>query len=359
MPSKELTPLSIRLNDDVISCLKQEARRVSYGGNKDVSYVDLIRDAVANYVAGIEPTHNQETVRSISVETTDDMPFSSDRISDLEWLKNLDVNEWLELFGLNFNSRLSCSMQRIIMPILEKMSIPRSVLVRNEGEVKVHDRELSSILFVISRRGGVPDEIQEGHQFVPPTFQIACCPQIKIEEILSRNITALAKSTNTAASLIAKEETANFYWLIYHASKNNTIKVPSITLDTLFSGYDALINIGKKPDHLLLSPALFISLSREANQKNGNWNFGSLTQDNSVIGHFCGADIRTIPNMESTEAYFLAVSDGANFIQRIQPTLLISPEPKTLRSGLAIWEDVGMFIHDNMVSCVSSSNETR
>lgn len=56
----ELTPLTIRLNEQCISILKQEARRVSYEKQSDVTHVDLIRDAVQKYITEIDCTkdHN-------------------------------------------------------------------------------------------------------------------------------------------------------------------------------------------------------------------------------------------------------------------------------------------------------------
>jgi hypothetical protein len=354
MPDKELTPLSIRLSEDVIVSLKREARRISFEKDKDVSYVDLIRDAVANYVAAVEPKHNrEEVIQSISVESVSE-PMVGE-CTDLDWLRDLNEAEWLSLFGLSFNVHLTQAMQGLIEPILESKSLARAILLREDGKKFAYDRDVCGIIHLISRRGAVPDQIQEGDTFLPCTFQIACNPALKIEEILTRDPNSVAKLATAAGTAIAKEENVNFCALIRSAGSSEIIRVPNLDLVRLCAGYDALVQKGLRPNHLIISPTTFLSLSREARRTKGDYDFRNLQDDNSVVGIFNGAEIRANEHVPANEAYFLAIgTKGCGLVQKVRPSVVVSPEPKALRSGFAIWEEIGLFIHDYMVSALVS-----
>lgn len=61
------------------------------------------------------------------------------------------------------------------------MELPQGALAR-------YERDVAAIAHIISRRGAVPDQIQEGEEILVPTFEIAANPQVRLSEIKARRL---------------------------------------------------------------------------------------------------------------------------------------------------------------------------
>ena len=59
------------------------------------------------------------------------------------------------------------------------MELPQGALAR-------YERDVAAIAHVVSRRGAVPDQIQEGEEILVPTFEIAANPSVRLSEIKAR-----------------------------------------------------------------------------------------------------------------------------------------------------------------------------
>ncbi|KKN20701.1 hypothetical protein LCGC14_0932730 [marine sediment metagenome] len=350
MSTKELTPISIRLNDCAVNTLKYEARRISYERNTDVSYVDLIRDAVSLYMKDIEKElSEEEIIHSIAVEEI--TVNSTTQSHEILELLNLNENEWLSLFGLNFNSPLTIAMRNAMKPTLEKMSLPRSVLPKISSAVQIKRPLCSKVLF-ISRRGVIPENIVEGETFTPTIFLIACNPSLSFDEIFAKEANIINQVAHVAATSIAQEESRNFHALL--EATELSVQVDTLNIDNLYKGYELLLQNGRKSRNLLLSPMAFLKLAKEANKYKGNWEFCTLTGDTSTVGHFYGAEIKTCDYFSEYEAYFMSDSECEGFIEKQSSRVLVCPDIKRLRGGFIIWVELGMFMDSMTVSCVTS-----
>ena len=90
-------PISIRMDDTLVNTLKEEARRLSYEGKKDILYTDLINLSVQNFVLRIE----KNTI--ISESDCDVVLDQSAPLSSI--LSNeMTEDEWLSMFGFIRNS---------------------------------------------------------------------------------------------------------------------------------------------------------------------------------------------------------------------------------------------------------------
>lgn len=82
--------------------------------------------------------------------------------------------------------------QAMVEPIrrsLEYQAVGRKLLLVDElpqGALARYERDVSAIAFVLGRRGGVPDQIQEAEEILVPTFEIAANPQVRLSEIKAR-----------------------------------------------------------------------------------------------------------------------------------------------------------------------------
>ncbi len=344
-------PISIRVDGALVDVLKEEARRQAYQKKSDISYMDLIRDAVQGYASKIEqdamlPALDGEVILG------NHATVMSNLSSVLSSCSN--ESEWLSLFGFIRNP-LSSSLQDHARSAYESLSLARAVLTLETDTGRNYDRSLYGPAYVIERRGAYPDVIIEGESYLVPTFQIACNPTIHLDKILKKDLNDLANLASQSGTSIAREEDANFCALLASAGADNEyrkpIEVESITLSTLSQGYDMLVRDSQTPKHLLLSPSTFSSLSRMAASQPGNWSFEPLRMDNQPVGHYQDAVIRVTDRIEDS-AYFVA--EDAGYLVEKQPLkALIHPNPTRLRGSVVMWIDIGMtIIADYKVSCV-------
>jgi len=61
-----------------------------------------------------------------------------------------------------------------------------------QGALPRYERDVAAIAHVVSRRGGVPDQIQEGEEVLVPTFEIAAHPSVRLSEIKARRLKSRA-----------------------------------------------------------------------------------------------------------------------------------------------------------------------
>lgn len=359
MSEKEMTPISMRLNEASISALKKEARKLSFNQDKDVSYVDLIREAVGMYISNVQPNSNRaDVVDSIIVDTdsyrTDNYKLlTSHDLSSLESLNDLSDEDKLEMFGLIGFGPVNGPVRKLIDEVLNKKSVARAVLELNSSsEPKLYKRDVDQVIATIARRGAVPDMIQEGEDFIVPTFEIACNPSLRIVEILSDLTRKLITVADSAADALLKEESSNFIALLDASCvfRENSLKCDGENyVRNLYEGYKFSLRHGHQPTNIVMSPETFISLTNHCGEKTSNWELKSLVDDATDAGHFYGAKIRITNRCSPENVYFLADKAGV-FINKLPVHVLLASDPRKLRGGLIAWVEIGMFVRDTMVS---------
>lgn len=342
-------PITIRLNDNLVHSLKEEARRLSFEKNQDILYTDLIRSAVQEFATKIDKSVLSNNADGIVIEESSIEAFE-------HLLSGLSEDELLTMFGFIRNP-LSIAVQNNTRSIFEAASLPRAILTQDKYQPgKTYDRNYAGYAYYLSRRGAVPDSVSEGSEFSIPTFQIACSPAVSIDKILSRDIRHFAEVVFKAGIMLAREETANFCGLVGTAAMNrDTIKVDALSLDAVLQGYDLLLK-NVAPRHVVMSPSAYISVSREAAGRFGNWRFGNIRTDNQPVGHFQGADI-WLTDRAQEAVYFIA--DNAGYITEKQPLrTLMHPNPSRLRGDIVMWVEIGMAISaDYLVSSVQYNTD--
>ena len=93
------------------------------------------------------------------------------------------------------------------------MELPQGALAR-------YERDVASIAHVISRRGAVPEQIQEGEEFLVPTFEIAARPTVRLSEIKARRFYIVDRAQIKAKEAIQKEEDTNIFNALLAAATN-------------------------------------------------------------------------------------------------------------------------------------------
>jgi len=138
------------------------------------------------------------------------MPLLKDSVSDVD--KEMIIAQALE----TEEGRVALA-QAMVEPIrrsLEYQAVGRKLLMVDElpqGALARYERDVASIAHIVSRRGGVPQQIQEGEEFLVPTFEIAAYPTVRLSEIKARRFYIVDRAQIKAKEAIQKEEDTNIF----------------------------------------------------------------------------------------------------------------------------------------------------
>jgi len=243
--------------------------------------------------------------------------------------------------------------QAMVEPIrraLEYQAVGRKLLMVDElpqGAYARYEKDVRATAYVISRRGAVPDMIIEGEEILVPTFEIATNPQIRLSEIKARRFYIVDRAQIKAKEAIQKEEDLNIFNAIIAAVDAAHTVVSTggaLTLNALNQAFATIeqhdLTVGKIVCHAL----------RYADIRNfGKTHYDEATQKEvlttGLFGHLFTADIHVSSKCPTDTVLLLAPAEyvGA-FPIRQDITVLPADDPKKLRLGWVIYEEVGIVI---------------
>lgn len=243
--------------------------------------------------------------------------------------------------------------QAMVEPIrraLEYQAVGRKLLMVDElpqGAYARYEKDVRATAHVISRRGAVPDMITEGEEILVPTFEIATNPQIRLSEIKARRFYIVDRAQIKAKEAIQKEEDLNIFNAVIAAVDAAHTVVSTggaLTLNALNQAFATIeqhdLTVGKIVCHAL----------RYADIRNfGKTVYDEATQKEvlttGLFGHLFTADIHVSSKCPTDTVLLLAPAEyvGA-FPIRQDITVLPADDPKKLRLGWVIYEEVGIVI---------------
>jgi hypothetical protein len=216
-----------------------------------------------------------------------------------------------------------------------------------QGALPRYERDVRSTARVISRRGAVPDEIQEGEEVLVPTFEIATNPTIRLSEIKARRFYIVDRAQIKAKEAIQKEEDSNIFTALLaavNAAHTVTATGGALTLTALNQAFATI------EAHDLTVAKIVMHAQRYADVRNfGKTVYDEATQrevlTSGLFGHLWTADIHVSSRMPTTTVLLLAPADyvGA-FPIRQDITVLPADDPKKLRLGWVIYEEIGIVV---------------
>lgn len=245
--------------------------------------------------------------------------------------------------------------QAMVEPIrraLEYQAVGRKLLMVDElpqGAYARYEKDVRATAFVISRRGAVPDGITEGEEILVPTFEIATNPQIRLSEVKARRFYIVDRAQIKAKEAIQKEEDLNIFNAILAAVAGNPANIVistggALSLNALNQAFATIeqhdLTVGKLVMHAL----------RYADVRNfGKTVYDEATQKEvlttGLFGHLFTADIHVSSKCPKETVMLLAPAEyvGA-FPIRQDITVLPADDPKKLRLGWVIYEEIGIVI---------------
>lgn len=271
--------------------------------------------------------------------------------------------------ALNTDEGRTALAQAMVEPIrrsLEYQGVGRKLLLVDElpqGALARYERDVAAIAHVLARRGAVPDQIQEGEEILVPTFEIAANPQVRLSEIKARRFYIVDRAQIKAKEAIQKEEDTNiFNALITAANTRNTQIVVNIgalspaSINTSFRFIE---------QHDLVATKIVV----HANQYAAIRTFGKDFYDEAttreiltsgLFGHLWTADIHVSSRMDPDTVMVVASPDTVGaFPIRQDITVLPADDPKKLRLGWVIYEEVGIVVvNDYAISLIEVTTGT-
>ena len=243
--------------------------------------------------------------------------------------------------------------QAMVEPIrraLEYQAVGRKLLMVDElpqGAYARYEKDVHVTATVVSRRGAVPDQFIEGEEVLVPTFEIATNPTIRLSEIKARRFYIVDRAQIKAKEAIQKEEDLNIFNAIgaaVDAAHTVVSTGGALTLSALNQAFATIeqhdLTVGKIVCHAL----------RYADIRNfGKTVYDEATQKEvlttGLFGHLFTADIHVSSKMPVNTVYLLAPAEyvGA-FPIRQDITVLPADDPKKLRLGWVIYEEIGIII---------------
>lgn len=257
---------------------------------------------------------------------------------------------------------LAQSMVEPIRRSLEYQAVGRKLLMVDElpqGAYARYERDVASVAYVVARRGAVPDGITEGEEVLVPTFEIAAYPTIRLSEIKARRFYIVDRAQIKAKEAIQKEEDTQIFTALNTAVTNRT---PTQIVTAPGSGLDgASINEAFRlvEQHDLVATKIVMHPNQYAAVRTFGPDFFDQATVREILttglyGHLWTADIHVSSRQTKDEVLVVASPDTVGaFPVRQDITVLPADDPKKLRLGWVIYEEVGVFVaNDYAVSRV-------
>lgn len=290
------------------------------------------------------------------------MSFSKSGLSDQD-------KEFVIAQALETDEGRTALAQAMVEPIrrsLEYQAVGRKLLMVDElpqGALARYERDVAAIAHVVSRRGAVPDQIQEGEEILVPTFEIAANPTVRLSEIKARRFYIVDRAQIKAKEAIQKEEDTNIFNALIAAADTRgdqvVTNVGSLTVASLNTAFRLI------EQHDLVAAKIVMHANQYASVRTFGKDFYDEATQREIIttglyGHLWTADIHVSSRMATTVVLVVASPENVGaFPIRQDITVLPADDPKKLRLGWVIYEEVGIVVvNDYAISKIEVSAAT-
>jgi len=280
-----------------------------------------------------------------------------------------EQKEWIVAQALESPEGRVALAQAMVEPIrrsLEYQAVGRKLLLVDElpqGAYARYERDVAAIAHILGRRGRVPDQIAEGEELLVPTFEIAANPQVRLSEIRARRFYIVDRAQIKAKEAIQKEEDTVIFRTLMSAvdTRNTQIVSGSSTLshEALNECFALIEQHDLVATRIIMHPNNYMYVR----------GFGHEFYDQATVreiltsglfGHLWTADIHVSSRMDVDSVLVVASPDTVGvFPIRQDITVLPADDPKALRLGWVIYEEIGVaVINDYAISKVDLSGST-
>lgn len=242
--------------------------------------------------------------------------------------------------------------QAMVEPIkraLEYQAIGRKLLMVDElpqGALARYEKDVASTAYVVSRRGGVRDRIVEGEEVLVPTWEIAANPQIRLSEIKARRFYIVDRAQMKAKEAIQKQEDTEILGDIEAAVRSDQTVTQSgdLSIASLNYAFSTIESHDLTVAKIVMHPQQYADV-----RLFGRDVFDEATRRDvlmsGLFGHLWTADIHVSHRVPPGSVYLLAPAEYVGAIPvRQDITVLPADDPKNLRLGWVIYEEIGVIV---------------
>lgn len=255
---------------------------------------------------------------------------------------------------------LAQSMVEPIRRSLEYQAVGRKLLMVDElpqGALARYERDVASVAHVVSRRGAVPDQITEGEEILVPTFEIAAYPTIRLSEIKARRFYIVDRAQIKAKEAIQKEEDTNIFGALMAAAENKGTQIVTQVSDLATGSLNIAFRYIEQHD--LVATKIIMHAVQYATVRTFGSDFYDQATTREILttglyGHLWTADIHVSSRMPDETVLVVASPDTVGAMPiRQDITVLPADDPKKLRLGWVIYEEVGLcIVNDYAISMI-------
>lgn len=271
--------------------------------------------------------------------------------------------------ALNTDEGRVALAQAMVEPIrrsLEYQAVGRKLLMVDElpqGALARYERDVAAIGYVLARRGAVPDQIQEGEEILVPTFEIAANPSVRLSEIKARRFYIVDRAQIKAKEAIQKEEDTNIFAsliaAVNHRGTQIVTNLGSLTPSSMNTAFRYI------EQHDLVATKIVVHANQYASIRVFGKDFFDEATTREILtsglfGHMWTADIHVSSRMDPSSVLVVASPDTVGaFPIRQDITVLPADDPKKLRIGWVIYEEIGIVIvNDYAIASVEVGSST-
>lgn len=232
---------------------------------------------------------------------------------------------------------------------LEYQAVGRKLIMVDElpqGVYPRYEKDAYATADVISKRGAVPQQIQEGTEVLVPLFEIGVNPQIRLSEIKARRFYIIDRVQMKSKEAIQKQEDTEILAAVNAAvpSSHTLTSAGELTLQQLNYIFSCIEEHDLVVSKIVVHPRQYADIRQW-----GNEIFDQATRRevlmSGLFGHLFTADIHMSHRVPKGSVYVLASPDCVGAMPvRQDITILPADDPQNLRLGWVIYEEIGVVI---------------
>lgn len=252
--------------------------------------------------------------------------------------------------------------QAMVEPIkraLEYQAIGRKLIMVDElpqGALARYEKDVSSVAHVIGKRAAVPTRIVEGEEVLVPTWEIAVNPQIRLSEIKARRFYIVDRAQMKAKEAIQKLEDTEILRDVDAAVKDDQTVTQSgeLSIASLNYAFSTIESHDLTVAKIVMHPQQYADI-----RLYGRDVFDEATRRDvlmsGLFGHLWTSDIHVSHRVTPGSVYLLAPAEYVGAMPvRQDITVLPADDPKKLRLGWVIYEEIGIcIINDYAISKIA------
>jgi len=267
-----------------------------------------------------------------------------------------EQRKWIIAQAMETPEGRTALAQAMVEPIrrsLEYQAVGRKLLMVDElpqGATARYERDVAAKATVISRRGGVPDQIIEAEEILVPTFEIGANPTVRLSEIKAHRFYIVDRAQIKAKEAIQKEEDTHIFAALISAADNKeggdqiVQNIGTLSVASLNTAFRLI-----EQHDLVAAKIVMNALQYSSIRVLGKTFYDEASQreviTTGLFGHLWTADIHVTSRMEQNTVLVLAAAENVGaFPVRQEITVIPCDDPKKLRLGWVIYEEVGIVV---------------